>query len=81
MFVAGCAKVASAVSDSLRPPWTAGCQDPLSTDSPGKETGVVFCVLLQGIFPPQGSLRLVSLALAGGFFYHYHHLGSSLIAG
>ena len=41
---------------------------PLSVDSPGKDTGVGFRVLLQGIFPTQGSNpSLVSPALAGGF--------------
>ena len=33
------------------------CQAPLSMDSPGKKTGVAFHVLLQGIFPTQGSNR------------------------
>ena len=38
-------------------------------DSPGKDTGVGCRVLLQGIFPPQGSnLCLMSPALSGGFF-------------
>ena len=53
------------MSNSLRPygllcPW----------DSPGKNTAVGCCALLQGIFPTQGSnlCLLVSLALAGGFF-------------
>ena len=30
--------------------WTVICQAPLSIDIPGKNTGVGFCVLLQGIF-------------------------------
>ena len=35
--------------------WTITCQDPLPRDSPGKNTGVGFHFLLQGIFPTQGS--------------------------
>ena len=35
--------------------WTEACQAPLSRDSPGKNTGVGCCALLQGIFPTQGS--------------------------
>ena len=31
--------------------WTTACQAPLSTDSPGKSTGVGCHALLQGIFP------------------------------
>ena len=38
-------------------------------DSPGKNTGVDWHALLQGIFPIQGwNLYLLSLTLAGGFF-------------
>ena len=38
-------------------------------DSPGKNTGVGCCALLQGSFPTQGSNpRLMSPALAGRFF-------------
>ena len=36
-------------------PWTVACQAPLSTGSPGKNTGVGCHALLQGIFPTQGS--------------------------
>ena len=35
--------------------WTASCQAPLSMRSPGKNTGVGFHALLQGIFLTQGS--------------------------
>ena len=35
-------------------PWTAACQAPVSTDSPGKKTGVGCLALLQGIFLTQG---------------------------
>ena len=35
--------------------WTVAHQAPLSRDSPGKNTGVVCHVLLQGIFPIRGS--------------------------
>ena len=53
--------------------WTVARQAPLSVDSPGKNTGVGYHALLQGIFPTQGSdLRVLcvlhwqadSLALA-----------------
>ena len=48
------------------------CSPPDSSvhgDSPGKNTGVACHALLQGIFPTQGlNSRLVSPALAGGFF-------------
>ena len=39
-------------------------------DSPGKNTGVGCCFLLQGLFPTQGSnpASLMSPALAGGLF-------------
>ena len=36
-------------------PWTVARQTPLSTDSPGKSTGVGCHFLLQGIFLTQGS--------------------------
>ena len=49
--------------------WTVAHQTPLSWDSPGKNTGVGCHALPQGIFPPQRSNpRLMSPALAGGFF-------------
>ena len=35
--------------------WTVALQAPLSWDSPGKNTGVGCHLLLQGIFPTQGS--------------------------
>ena len=35
--------------------WTVACQAPLSLSSPGKNAGVRCPVLLQGIFPTQGS--------------------------
>ena len=46
------------------------CQAPLSTDAPGKNTGVGCYALLQGIFPTQGlNPHLIkSPALVGGFF-------------
>ena len=41
---------------TLCDPWTVACQAPLFMgDSPGKNTGVGFHVLLQGIFPTQES--------------------------
>ena len=50
--------------------WTVAHQAPLSMDSPGRNTGVDCCALLQGIFPTQGlNLHLLSLpALADEFF-------------
>ena len=48
--------VNSVVFDSLATPWTVAHQWLLcSCDSPGKNTGVGCHVLLQGIFPTQGS--------------------------
>ena len=53
--------------------WTVARQAPVSMDSPGKNTGVGYRALLQGIFPTQGlDLRVLcvlhwqadSLALA-----------------
>ena len=42
--------------------WTAACQDPLSMDSPGKNTGVGCCALLKASFltlsPMKGSFPL-----------------------
>ena len=35
-------------------PWTIACQAPMSRNSPGKNTGVSSCFLLQRIFPTQG---------------------------
>ena len=35
-------------------PWTVACQDPLSWDSPGKNTEMGCHALLQGILPTQG---------------------------
>ena len=50
-------------------PWTVALQVPLSMGFTGKNTGVGCHVLLQGIFPTQGSNPcLMSPALAGGFF-------------
>ena len=49
--------------------WTIAQQGPLSTDSPGKNTEVGYCALLQRIFPTQGlNPLLLSPALAGRFF-------------
>ena len=44
--------------------WTVACQDPLSMDSPSKNTGVGCHALLQGIFPTQGSRPCLSAAPA-----------------
>ena len=48
-------------------------------DSPGKNTGVGFHALLQGIFPTQGSnLRLLCLLHWQADFLPLSHLGSPL---
>ena len=60
----------SAMSDSLRPPWTVACQAPLTMGFPKQEHWSVLP------FPPLGDRSnpgikpkfLVSLALVGGFF-------------
>ena len=51
------------MSDCFATPWTVAPQAPLSVGYfPGKNTGVASHVLLQGIFPTQGSnLRLLCL--------------------
>ena len=46
---------ASVLSDSLRPYGLQSARFLCPWDSPGKNTGVGFCVLLQGIFPTQRS--------------------------
>ena len=64
-------QVTSVVSDSVQPcGWLKPTRLLCPWDSPGKNTGVGFCALLQGIFLTQGSnLCLLCLpALAGGFF-------------
>ena len=49
--------------------WTIAHQAPMSMDSPGKNTEVGYCALLQRIFPTQGlNPLLLSPALAGRFF-------------
>ena len=61
--------VASVVSDSLRPYglWPARLLCPW--DSPGKNSGVGCCALLQGIFPTQGLiLQLLRLLRCRRFF-------------
>ena len=60
----------SVMSDSL---WPHGLQPArllCPQNSPGRNTGVSCCALLQGIFPDPGvePAFLMSLALAGGFF-------------
>ena len=67
-FVLAC-KVASVVSNSVRPYGMQLTRPPCPWDSPGKNTGEGCHSLLQGIFPTQGSnLCLTSPTLAGGFF-------------
>ena len=60
---------------TLVTPWTVAHQNPC--DSPGKNTGVGCHVLLQRIFPTQGStLHLLPLLLGRWALYHYCHRGS-----
>ena len=51
----GAFSVASVLSDSLRPYGLQPARLLCPWDSPGKNTGVDCCALLQGIFPNQGS--------------------------
>ena len=46
--------------------WTGACQATCPWNSPGKNSGVGCCSLLQGIFPTQGSNS--GLCITGGFF-------------
>ena len=39
---------------TLATPWIVACQALCPWDSPGKNTGVGCCILLQGIIPSQG---------------------------
>ena len=67
----------SVVSDSL---WPHGCGLPGSSvhgNSPGQNTGVGSCSLLQGIFPIQGSNP--RLPHCGWILYHLSHKGSPRI--
>ena len=67
-FVLTC-KVASVVSNSVRPYGLQLTRPPCPWDSPSRNTGEGCHSLLQGIVPTQGSnLCLTSPALAGGFF-------------
>ena len=57
------------MSDSLQPRGLYPTRVLCLWDSPGKNTGVAYHALLQGIFRTQGlNLCLMSSALAGGFF-------------
>ena len=61
---------------TLVTPWTVACQASMSRDSPGKNTGVGSCSLLQGIFPTQGLNPGLLWIL-----YHLSHQGSPRILG
>ena len=52
-------------------PWTVAHQVPLSMESSGKNTGVGFHALLQGIFPTQGLIR--GLPHCRRILYHLSH--------
>ena len=55
-------------------PWTVAHQVPLSMESSGKNTGVGFHALLQGIFPTQGSN--LGLLHCSQILYYVSHQGS-----
>ena len=57
-------------------PWTVACQIPYLWNSPGQNTGVGCCALLQGIFPTQGLNP--GLPHCRQNFYHRSHQGSPL---
>ena len=54
--------------------WTVACQAPLPWDSPDKNTGMGCHVLLQGIFPTQGSNP--GLSHCRWILYQLSHQGS-----
>ena len=56
-------------------PWTVGQLVPLSTDSPGKNTGVGCHFLLQGVFLTQG----LNLSLWLGRWIRYHWARSGIL--
>ena len=67
------------LSDSLKPYEPQPNRFYCPWDSPGKNTGVGCCVLLQGKFPSQGSnLHLLYLLHWQAGSYHQHHLGSPI---
>ena len=63
----------SVVSDSATP-WTVAHQDPRPWDSPGKNPGLGYHSLLQGIFSIQGSN--LDLPHCRRILYHLSHQGS-----
>ena len=56
-------------------PWTVARQIPLSMGFPGKNIGVGFYFLFQGIFPAQG--WILHLLLSKWILYHLNHLARS----
>ena len=69
-------QLASAASDSVRPNGLSPAKPFCPWDSPGRNTGVSCCALLQGIFPTRGSNLGLSCLLC---LYHQCHLGSLLL--
>ena len=65
----------SVVSNSLLPSRLQPARLLCPRDSPGKSTGVGCCVLLQGVFPAQGSDPLFLHCIGRWVLYHQHHLG------
>ena len=64
----------SVMSDSLRPHGLKPTRLLLPWDFPGKSTGVGCHLLLQGIFPTQGSDRSQVPCIVGRHFDHLSHL-------
>ena len=58
--------------------WTIACQALCAWDSPGKNTGVGYHSLLQGIFPTQGSNP--DLLHCRQILYHLSHQGSLVVS-
>ena len=67
----------SIMSDSLQPHRLQPTRLPCPWNSPGKNTEVGSCSLLQGIFPTQGSN--LGLLHCMPILYHLSHQGSSII--
>ena len=74
MWCVLCVVSCSAMSDSLRPHGLQPCQAPLSMGFLGKNTGMGYHALLQGIFPTQGSNP--GLLHYGQILYPLSHQGS-----
>ena len=63
---------------TLFDPWTVASQALCAWDSPGKNTGVGYHSILQGIFPTQGSNP--DLLHCRQILYHLSHKGSLVVS-